>query len=92
MLVETTIVIPLFLVLVLGTVDVTYMFYEWAMANKAAYVGARAAVISNPVAFRRVHDLAYTASPPANLSRNCFDFPGSCPVMRYRLVHINVCR
>jgi Flp pilus assembly protein TadG len=34
----------------LGTVDVTYMLYEWALANKATYVGARAAVVSNPVA------------------------------------------
>ena len=49
-LVEYTIVFPLFILLVLGTIDVTYMLYEWALANKAAYVGARTAVVSDPVA------------------------------------------
>ena len=49
-LVESTIVIPILLLLVLGTIDVTYMFYEWALANKAAYLGARTAIVSNPVA------------------------------------------
>ena len=38
-LVEYTIVFPLFIILVFGTVDVTYMFYDWVLANKAAYVG-----------------------------------------------------
>jgi TadE-like protein len=49
-LVESTIVIPIFLLLVLGTIDATYMFFEWALANKAAYVGARTAIVSDPVA------------------------------------------
>ena len=49
-LVESTIVIPIFLLLVFGTIDATYMLYDWALANKAAYVGARLAVVSNPVA------------------------------------------
>ena len=58
-LVETTVVLPMFLVLVLGTIDVTYMFFDWALANKAAYVGARTAVTSNPVD-PAVTDLSYT--------------------------------
>jgi len=49
-LVETAIVVPLFFLLVLGTIDVTYMFYQWALADKATYVGARTAVVSSPVA------------------------------------------
>ena len=36
--------------MVLGTIDVVYMLYEWALANKAAYVGARTAMVSDPVA------------------------------------------
>jgi Flp pilus assembly protein TadG len=48
-LIETTIVMPMFLLLVLGTIDVTYMFYDWNLANKAAYVSALTDVISNPV-------------------------------------------
>jgi hypothetical protein len=39
----------MFLVLVLGTIDATYMFHDWIVANKAAYMGARTAVTSNPV-------------------------------------------
>jgi Flp pilus assembly protein TadG len=49
-LVEYTIVFPLFILLVFGTVDVSYMLSEWAMASKAAYVGARTAVVADAVA------------------------------------------
>jgi len=49
-LVEYTIVFPLFIVLMLGNVDAAYMFYDWSLANKAAYIGARAAVVSDAVA------------------------------------------
>jgi len=76
-LVESTIVIPLFLVLVLGTVDVTYMFYEWALANKAAYVGARVAVTSNAV-----FDAGMTSFPPptqpSDVGRSCLTVGVNC--------------
>jgi len=49
-LVEYTIVFPVFILLVLGTVDVGYMLSEWALANKAAYVGARTATVADAVA------------------------------------------
>jgi len=49
-LVEYTIVFPVFILLVLGTVDVAYMLSDWALANKAAYVGARTAVVADAVA------------------------------------------
>ena len=71
-LVETTIVLPMFLLLVLGTIDVTYMFYEWALANKAAYVGARVAVVSDPVA-PKITDLNYTESQLQLIGQPCFD-------------------
>jgi Flp pilus assembly protein TadG len=67
-LVETTIVIPMFLLLVLGTIDVTYMFFDWTLANKAAYMGARTAVVSNPVA-PNIVNLTYT---PLNIGQPCF--------------------
>ena len=68
-LVETTIVIPMFLLLVLGTIDVTYMFFEWALANKAAYVGARTAIVSDPVA-QGITTFNYTSTA----GQYCFEF------------------
>jgi Flp pilus assembly protein TadG len=61
-LVQTTIVIPIFLSLVLGTVDATYMFFEWALANKAVYIGARTAIVSDPVA-QGITTFTYTSTP-----------------------------
>ena len=75
-LVETTVVMPLLLVLVLGTIDVTYMFFDWGLANKAAYVGARTAVTSNPVD-PAVTDLSYTQAQLQNIGQSCLSF--SCP-------------
>ena len=75
-LVETTIVLPILLVLVLGTIDVTNMFYEWTLANKAAYMGARMAVTSNPVD-PAVTNLTYTSDQLQNIGQSCLGF--SCP-------------
>ena len=49
-LVETTVLIPILLVFVLGAVDFSLAFYQWSLATKAAQVGARIAVVSDPVA------------------------------------------
>jgi Flp pilus assembly protein TadG len=49
-LVEFTLVFPILLLVALGTVDFTYMLFDWSMANKAAFIGARTAVVSDPVA------------------------------------------
>jgi Flp pilus assembly protein TadG len=76
MLIETTIAMPIFLLLVLGTIDVTSMFYDWDLANKAAYLGARAAVTSNPVD-PAVTNLSYTAAQLENIGQSCLNF--SCP-------------
>ena len=76
MFVEYAIVLPLFISLMLGTVDVAYMLFEWDLANKAAYVGARTAVVSSPVAQQITTNLTYNASAgqlcfnPANGSAN----------------------
>jgi Flp pilus assembly protein TadG len=73
-LVESTLVIPIFLVLVLGTIDVTYMFYEWALASKAAYVGARTAVVSDPVA-TTITNLSFDDT---KVGQHCFDGTNYC--------------
>jgi Flp pilus assembly protein TadG len=75
-LIDTTIVMPMFLLLVLGTIDATYMFYDWGLANKAAYVGARTAVTSNAVD-PAVTNLSYTSAQLQNIGQSCLTF--SCP-------------
>ncbi len=82
-LIEATVTIPLMLVLALGTVDAAYMFYEWTLANKAAYVGARKAVVSSPAA-SNVANLSYTAADLQQLGQLCFGATtgtatGNCP-------------
>jgi TadE-like protein len=68
MLVEYTIVFPVFILVTLGTVDVAYMFADWAAANKAVYRGARKAIVSSPVA-------GGITDPRGNIGQWCFDFP-----------------
>jgi TadE-like protein len=85
MLVEYAVVFPLFILVTLVTVDVTYLLYEWALANKATYVGARAAVVSNPVAQNITEDrLLYDPGQLRQMGQYCFDFAtgtgnGNCP-------------
>jgi Flp pilus assembly protein TadG len=79
-LVEAAVVMPLFLVVALGTVDATNLFHEYQMADKAAYYGARVAAVSNPVAstvasYLNLTNPPYTAAQLANAS--C-DTSGSC--------------
>ena len=49
-LVETTVLIPILLVFLLGAVDFLIAFYQWSAAAKAVEVGARIAAVSDPVA------------------------------------------
>jgi Flp pilus assembly protein TadG len=83
-LVETAIVLVLFFLLALGTVDATYMFFEWAMANKAAHVGARTAVVSNPVDPSVYSNLSFSPSQLQKFGDACYDSSGdnvNCPAM-----------
>jgi hypothetical protein len=49
-LVETTVMLTLFFVFVLGSIDFMMMFYQWNAAAKAVAIGARRAAVSDPVA------------------------------------------
>jgi hypothetical protein len=49
-LVETTIMISIVLVFVLGSVDFLFAFYQWNAAAKAVEIGARIAAVSAPLA------------------------------------------
>src|SRR5690242_835207 len=79
-LIEFTLVFPVLILVLFGTVDVTLYLFDWAKANKAAYLGARQAVVSSPVA-QAITDIPYT---PASIGQNCFrdadgNASGSCP-------------
>jgi hypothetical protein len=61
------------------------MFFEWTLANKAAYVGARTAIVSNPVA-SNVANLSYTAAELQRVGQLCYNAatgnvtsPVNCP-------------
>lgn len=84
-LVEYTIVFPVFILVLLGTVDVSYMLFEWGLANKAAYVGARKAIVSNSVA-SNITSPTFTAAQLQQLGQFCFNSTtgvsnGNCPSM-----------
>jgi uncharacterized protein (UPF0333 family) len=48
--VEVTVMLPIMVIFVLGSIDFLFAFYEWNAAAKAVQVGARIAAVSNPVA------------------------------------------
>jgi TadE-like protein len=70
-LLEFTLVFPVVMLAALGTFDVAYMLSEWQAANKAAFAGARRAVVLDPVA-TGVTDLTYS-SAATQTGRACFD-------------------
>jgi Flp pilus assembly protein TadG len=81
-LVETSVVFPLFILLVLGTIDVAYMLSEWVLANKAAYIGARTAVVADAVA----SGITIPAYNSTLLGQLCFNpstgaSTGNCPTI-----------
>src|SRR6266480_6907690 len=49
-LVETTVMMILILMFVLGGIDFLFAFYQWNAASKAVQWGARIAAVSDPVA------------------------------------------
>src|SRR3974390_1022422 len=87
-LVEYTVVFPLLILTLLGTTDVANMLFQWAQANKAAYIGARTAIVSNPIPQSITSDSSlYTSTQlTQHLGDFCFDFstgssvtPAACP-------------
>ncbi|HKH20870.1 MAG TPA: TadE family protein [Gammaproteobacteria bacterium] len=80
-LVEFTLVFPVLMLVALGTVDFVFYTLDMGQANKAAYRGARSAIVSTPVA-TGINDPTYT---PANNGLPCSDDAGnptgSCPAI-----------
>jgi TadE-like protein len=79
-LVEFTLVFPVLLLAALGTVDFTYLLFDWSMANKAAFIGARTAIVSDPIA-TGITNPSYDATV---LGQSCSDpqtgaASGNCP-------------
>jgi hypothetical protein len=76
----------LFLILALGAIDAAYLFFDWSMANKAVYLGARTAVISDPV--DPSVNPSYTTAQLQKLGLPCFDRStggsnSNCPSISY---------
>src|SRR5262249_29409710 len=72
---------PVLWLVALGTVDFTSLLFDWSMANKATFTGARTAVVSDPVA-SGLRDVNYTNTQIAQLGNWCFDTGGNninCP-------------
>ena len=80
-LVEFTLTFPIMISLALGTVDFAYYWADASFANKAAFIGARIAVISSPVA-TGITDPSWTVSL---LGQPCYDSNGdsngNCPTV-----------
>ena len=49
---EFTVTVTVFLLVLFGIVEFSYLFYQWNTATKATQFGARLAAVSNPVAGR----------------------------------------
>lgn len=75
-MIEFTLVFPVLLLVAFGTVDVTMMLFDWARANKAAYRGARVAVVAPPVA-GGITNLTYNSD---FIGDDCFDQADGQPV------------
>src|SRR6516162_6434487 len=49
-LVEISILLPIVITILFGSIDFLYAFYQWNAAAKAVQIGARIAAVSDPVA------------------------------------------
>lgn len=72
---EMTVTITLFLVVLFGTIEAGNLFYQWNVATKATQLGARLAAISNPVAanLTTLNGMETGLLPGDPLSANYFD-------------------
>ena len=90
-LVEFTLVFPVLILVALGTIDFSFMLYEWNLASKATYRGARFAAVNDPVS----PDLTNPTYTAADLGKPCF-VPGTgasttlCPTFDYTCSSPNV--
>ena len=96
-LVEAALVLPILLLLVFGLLEISFYFWTWGLAGKAAQLGARRAVLSDAVAVGPGLDPAESATywdglPPGE---PCFPEPGRaspCPEFTVRCDQASGCR
>ena len=65
-LVETTLMLTIILLVVIGGIDFLLAFYQWNAATKAVEIGARIAAVSDPVAIGLNRLSAAVMSPTLN--------------------------
>lgn len=71
--IEFTVVFPLTILVILGSVDAALLMFDWSSATKATYAGARQAALSDPVAKATRFDLSRYTTQASYSGRNCFD-------------------
>jgi hypothetical protein len=81
-LVETTVMMSILFVFLLGSVDFLFAFYQWNAASKAVQLGARIAAVSDPVA-QNLGSLSTNVSgnpqdPMPSFSVTCDGHAASC--------------
>lgn len=88
-LIEFTVVFPLTVLVILGTVDASLLMFDWSSATKATYAGARTATITDPVANGARFTLPYSTQATYS-GRYCFDATtgqadatASCPTFSF---------
>jgi Flp pilus assembly protein TadG len=72
-LIEFTVVFPLTVLVILGTVDAALLMFDWSSATKATYAGARTAVLTDPVAKATHFNLSSYTTQSTYSGRYCFD-------------------
>jgi Flp pilus assembly protein TadG len=72
-LVEFTVVFPLTVLVILGSVDAALLMFDWSSATKATYVGARTAALTDPVAKATHFNLSSYTAQSTYSGRYCFD-------------------
>lgn len=86
--VEFTVVFPLTILVILGTVDASLLVFDWSSATKATYAGARTAIVSDPVASAARFTLASYTTQSTYSGRYCYnaangnaDGTAACPTV-----------
>lgn len=86
--IEFTVIFPLTVLVVLGTVDASLLMFDWSSATKATYAGARTATVTDPVAGDAHFSLTSYTSQASYSGKYCFqqgngkpDTTAACPTV-----------
>lgn len=81
-LVEGAVVLPLFVLIIVGLLDLGLFFWQWNAADKAVHAGARRAIVWDPVASGSGLTAVDTIWDPTKLGQSCFVAASGCPTLK----------